>query len=83
MDPDLQLSRDPVMQVGHYTHGLYGSLQCNLCDVASAWMQFELTEVSRLFYLRTTSYETWCRGTCNIRSDNTLGLKLLIRLQFM
>ena len=51
MDPDLQLSRDPVMQVGHYTHGLYGSLQCNLCDVASAWMQFELTEVSRLFYL--------------------------------
>ena len=37
----------------------------------------------QLFYLRTTSYETWCRGTCNIRSDNALGLKLLIRLQFM
>ena len=49
MDPDFQLSHDPVMQVGHYTHGLYGSLQCNLCNDACAWMQFELTEVSSCF----------------------------------
>ena len=35
VDLVLQLSHDPIMQVGHYTCGLYESLQCNPCYVTS------------------------------------------------